>query len=88
MTRQPANAEIREACERCADWKPSFELTALRHRPKGWRGPGGEAAAVRIRVACERLRARNQLGTAIAAITTMIPTTIMISTRVKPLLFF
>src|SRR5260370_11505544 len=38
----------------------------------------------RIRVACERLRARRNPGTAIAASSAMIATTIMISTRVKP----
>src|ERR1700722_17254406 len=38
----------------------------------------------RQRVACERLRARRKLGTAIAASKAMMATTIMISTRVKP----
>src|SRR6266699_2085381 len=38
----------------------------------------------RIRVACERLRARRNPGTAIAASNAIIATTIMISTRVKP----
>src|SRR5437870_8855469 len=38
----------------------------------------------RIRVACERLRARRKPGTAIAASSAIIATTIMISTRVKP----
>src|ERR1700688_2683949 len=38
----------------------------------------------RIRVACERLRARRNPGTAIAASSAIIATTIMISTRVKP----
>src|SRR5207248_11288237 len=38
----------------------------------------------RIRLACERLRARRNPGTAIAASNAMIATTIMISTRVKP----
>src|SRR5436190_137897 len=38
----------------------------------------------RMRVACERLRERRKLGTAIAARSAMIATTIMISTRVKP----
>src|SRR6266849_2450193 len=38
----------------------------------------------RIRLACERLRARRNEGTAIAASNAMIATTIMISTRVKP----
>src|SRR5437667_7628291 len=37
-----------------------------------------------IRLACERLRARRNPGTAIAASKAMIATTIMISTRVKP----
>src|SRR3954462_7237292 len=36
------------------------------------------------RAACERLRARRKLGTAIAANSAIIATTIMISTRVKP----
>src|ERR1700684_4015620 len=38
----------------------------------------------RMRVACERLRARRKLGTAIAARSAMIATTIMICTSVKP----
>src|SRR5437762_11152137 len=38
----------------------------------------------RIRLACERLRAWRNPGTAIAASNAMIATTIMISTRVKP----
>src|SRR5689334_25442914 len=38
----------------------------------------------RIRLACARLRARRNPGTAIAANKAMIATTIMISTRVKP----
>src|ERR1700736_3083142 len=38
----------------------------------------------RMRLACERLRARRNPGTAIAASNAMIATTIMISTRVKP----
>src|SRR5437660_12589630 len=38
----------------------------------------------RIRLACARLRARRNPGTAIAANSAMIATTIMISTRVKP----
>ena len=38
----------------------------------------------RLVVACERLRARRKLGTAMAARSAMIATTIMISTRVKP----
>src|SRR5205807_798339 len=38
----------------------------------------------RIRLACERLRARRNPGTAMAASNAMIATTIMISTRVKP----
>src|SRR5262249_24905294 len=42
----------------------------------------------RIRLACERLRARRNPGTAIAASNAMIATTIMISTRVKPLCDF
>src|SRR3954467_14983346 len=37
-----------------------------------------------VAVAWERLRARRKLGTAIAARSAMIATTIMISTRVKP----
>src|SRR5215212_12013181 len=37
-----------------------------------------------MRLACERLRARRNPGTAIAASRAMIATTIMISTRVKP----
>ena len=41
-----SNAEIRQECEQSLDWKPSFELTAIRHRPKGWNGPVGEAAAI------------------------------------------
>ena len=41
----------------------------------------------RIRLACERLRARRNPGTAIAASNAMIATTIMISTRVKPFRF-
>src|SRR5579862_2831628 len=40
-----------------------------------------------MRVAWERLRARRKLGTAIAARSAMIATTIMISTRVKPARF-
>src|SRR5438105_13210239 len=39
----------------------------------------------KIRLACERLRARRNPGTAIAASNAMMATTIMISTRVKPL---
>src|SRR5476651_830414 len=39
----------------------------------------------RMRVACERLRARRKFGTAMAARRAMIATTIMISTSVKPL---
>src|SRR4051812_39720053 len=42
--------------------------------------------SLRIRLAWERLRARRNPGTAIAASKAMIATTIMISTRVKPLL--
>src|SRR5438270_1828680 len=41
----------------------------------------------RIRLACERLRARRNPGTAIAASNAMIATTIMISTSVKPACF-
>src|SRR5256886_5265078 len=41
----------------------------------------------RIRLACERLRARRNPGTAIAASNAMIATTIMISTSVKPAWF-
>src|SRR5215212_11619967 len=37
-----------------------------------------------MRLACERLRARRNPGTAIAAKRAMMATTIMISTRVKP----
>src|SRR5438045_7371329 len=40
--------------------------------------------SLRIRLAWERLRARRKPGTAIAAKSAMIATTIMISTRVKP----
>src|SRR6202795_1321864 len=40
--------------------------------------------SLRILVACERLRARRNPGTAIAANNAMIATTIIISTRVKP----
>src|SRR5256885_15645075 len=43
--------------------------------------------SLRILVACERLRARRNPGTAIAASRAMIATTIMISTSVKPALF-
>src|ERR1700712_4089962 len=41
--------------------------------------------ASRVLVACARLRARRKLGTAIDASKAMMATTIMISTRVKPL---
>src|SRR6266550_6304778 len=41
----------------------------------------------KIRLACERLRARMNPGTAMAASKAMIATTIMISTRVNPLWF-
>jgi hypothetical protein len=53
-----SNAEIRQQCERYADWKPSFELTAIRHRPKGWRAPDGEASAIiciALTARCERM---------------------------------
>src|SRR5206468_9976239 len=40
--------------------------------------------SLRIRLAWERLRARRKPGTAIAAKSAMIATTIIISTRVKP----
>src|SRR5205807_3446007 len=40
--------------------------------------------SLRILDACERLRARKNPGTAIAASNAMMATTIMISTRVKP----
>src|SRR5205823_2162938 len=40
--------------------------------------------SLRVRLAWERLRARRKPGTAIAAKSAMIATTIMISTRVKP----
>src|SRR5436190_15992490 len=43
--------------------------------------------SLRILVACERLRARRNPGTAIAASSAMIATTIIISTSVKPALF-
>src|SRR5438477_1130452 len=43
--------------------------------------------SLRILVACERLRARRNPGTAIAASKAMIATTIIISTSVKPALF-
>src|ERR1700730_7220659 len=39
----------------------------------------------RMRLACERLRARRKPGTAMAASRAMMATTIMISTRVNPL---
>src|SRR5260370_2655178 len=41
----------------------------------------------KIRLACERLRARMNPGTAMAASKAMIATTIMISTRVNPFWF-
>src|SRR2546423_1717833 len=43
--------------------------------------------SLRILEACERLRARKNPGTAIAASNAMIATTIMISTTVKPAFF-
>src|SRR5213595_3108963 len=43
--------------------------------------------SLRILEACERLRARRNPGTAIAASNAMIATTIMISTSVKPACF-
>jgi hypothetical protein len=58
VTRLSIPAEIRQECERCADWKRSFELTAIRHRPKGWRAPDGEAPAIiciALTARCERL---------------------------------
>src|SRR5438045_1719898 len=44
--------------------------------------------SLRIRLACERLRARRKPGTAIAAKSAIMATTIMISTRVNPLCDF
>ncbi|MGA3169453.1 MAG: hypothetical protein ABSE62_00415 [Chthoniobacteraceae bacterium] len=56
--RPKTQAEIRQECEVCADWKPSFELTALCHRPKGLRGPAAAAAAIiciALTARCERI---------------------------------